>query len=659
MDFKLIHLISDNWLHAIGLTLFHSLWIGVLLSIITAVVILLTRKSSAALRYQLLTGCLCLFVLAIGITLYVEFNGSSTAEAATTLKNTNEIVLQPSQAQQLKQTPINISTQIDQLLKLWNNYAAQIVLVWFLIICAKSVHLLLGLNTIFYLKRNKIFEAGKFWEHKLVELADKLQIRQQVRIVQSGIAQVPMVAGHFKPLILIPLGLLNGLSMAEVEAIICHELAHIKRRDYLVNLLQSFIEIIFFFNPAVLWLSKLIRTERENCCDDIALSCVADKKSYVKALISCQEFQMNTPEYAMALTGKKNDLLNRVSRMLFNTKSTLNKMEKTVLTLAMVFIFLFSATFSNAENTQNAPVKKQALSQDTTKKKLKKIAPAQSKTTSKTITVFKGNLSAKEQAEMDEAEAKFVAAQKEYEANEQKYKSDEKEYAKNEAKYALAEKEYLKNQLKYRADEAKYAKDEVVYQQNEQRYQAAQDQYKRDAKRYSQDSLRYEKYKKEVYPQTPTSPAPLKPGMTTPAPIQSMVSPITPMPPAKLKSSPVAIASPIAVPVNVNINSNVPLATPVTPLKTTTKTATSSRKSISLTDIEGVDSDELSDRVNNELLKDGIINQTKQLSYRLDKDGLYVNGKKQSEEMHNKYKAKYLKATSSALLYNYEIDNHK
>lgn len=658
MDFKLIHFVSENWLQAMGVTLFHSLWIGVVLSVITAVIMLLTRKSSAALRYQLLTGCLCLFVLAIGITLYIEFDRTSVSSSAVAttidLKKGGELAIQPLQ-QQITKAPIDISGKIDQLLKLWNSYAAQIVLVWFLIICAKSVHLLLGLNTIFYLKRNKIFEAGKLWENKLIALADKLEIRQKVKIVQSGIAEVPMVAGHFKPLILIPLGLLNGLSIAEVEAILCHELAHIKRRDYLVNLLQSFIEIIFFFNPAVLWLSKLIRTERENCCDDLALTCVADKKSYVKALLSCQEFQMKTPEYAMALTGRKSDLLNRVSRMLFNTKSTLNKMEKTILTLAMVFVFLFSAAFSNAENKQVAPVKKQILNQDTAKKKLQKIAPSQSSTSSKTksITIIKEQLSAKEQAEMDEAEAKFAAAQKEYEANEQKYKLNEKEYAKNEAKYAEAEKEYVKNQLKYKANQDKYAKDEAMYQQNEHRYQAAQDQHKRDAKRYTQDSLRYEKHKKDIYPQTPATPQPLSHGMVSPAPMR----PVTPVQPAnlKLKSSPVAVAEPISLPVNVNVSAPISPATPLKP----SKTATSSRKSVSLTDGGGVDSDELSDRINDELLKDGIISQTKQLSYKLDKDGLCVNGKKQSEEISSKYKLKYLKASTSALLYNYEVNISK
>jgi bla regulator protein BlaR1 len=647
MDFKLIHFVSENWLHAVGVTLFHSLWIGIVLSIITAVIILLTRKSSAALRYQLLTGCLCVFVLVMGITLYVEFNNNTSkssplASTALDVKlNANPVMAQPLQQQTAS---IYISGKMDQLLKLWNNYAEQIVLVWFLIICAKSVHLLLGLNTIYYLKRNKIFEAGKFWEHKLVELTNRLGIDQKVRIVQSGLAQVPMVAGHLKPLIVIPLGLLNSLSMAEVEAILCHELAHIKRRDYLVNLLQSFIEIVFFFNPAVLWLSKLIRTERENCCDDIALGYVADKKSYVKALLSCQEFQMKTPEYAMALTGKKSELLNRVSRMLFNTKSTLNKMEKTVLTLATVFIFLFSAAFNNVESKQVSPVKKQVS--DTTKKKLKK------------LTLAKPNVKSSIKKEVTTTNDDLTI-------------EDQQKYAEAQVAYRKANEEYAKHQAQYAKHQAAYGESKAHYENAQRKYNAAQDQYRRDAKRYSEDSIRYERYKKDSYPQTPISPAPLKPQMTTPMPVQPIINPpITPIQPhnLKLKSSPAAIAEPAPlseVNLNLNLKQNLNLnleSTPVkvaTPIKTAVKTDSRSRKTISLTDIDGVDSDELSDKVNSELLKDGIISQTKQLSYRLDKDGLYVNGKKQSEELHTKYKAKYLKVNTSALLYNYEIDSRK
>jgi len=90
-----------------------------------------------------------------------------------------------------------------------------------------------------------------------------------------------MVIGLVKPAILVPLGLLSNLPPGQVEAVLLHELAHIRRKDYLVNLLQSFAEAIFFFNPAVLWISSLIREERENCCYDIAIGGIKNKNKFI------------------------------------------------------------------------------------------------------------------------------------------------------------------------------------------------------------------------------------------------------------------------------------------------------------------------------------------------------------------------------------------
>src|SRR4030095_11498069 len=95
--------------------------------------------------------------------------------------------------------------------------------------------------------------------------------------LQSSLTKVPVVIGHLKPVILFPIGILNSLPQNEVEAILLHELAHIARNDFLINLLQQFTEIIFFFNPAVIWVSSCIKSERENCCDDIAISVTQDK----------------------------------------------------------------------------------------------------------------------------------------------------------------------------------------------------------------------------------------------------------------------------------------------------------------------------------------------------------------------------------------------
>ncbi|RZK25812.1 MAG: M56 family metallopeptidase [Flavobacterium sp.] len=313
---------------AIYTTLLHSLWMGLILSLITSLIIVSTRKQSAALRYNLLAATLLVFVLSISFVFYQTLDNGLKIEKISNL-----------QSAQHASTAIEINPVVENsyfssaesIISFWANYSNQIVLIWFLIICAKSIQLFIDIQSIRHLKTTNVFSAGTFWEQKVADVAMKLNIKKRVLILQSGLAKVPMIFGHFKPVILIPLGLLNGLAEKEVEAIISHELAHLKRNDYLVNLIQSFVEIVFFFNPGVLWISKLIREERENCCDDLALSCLDSKHQYIKALISCQEFSANHPNYAMAITGRKNTLKERVSRLVFDSNSSLNKVEKTLL----------------------------------------------------------------------------------------------------------------------------------------------------------------------------------------------------------------------------------------------------------------------------------------------------------------------------------------
>ena len=104
-----------------------------------------------------------------------------------------------------------------------------------------------------------------------------MKIKETVRI------HTPMTIGHLKPIIFFPVGLLAGIPVDQVEAIIAHELAHIMRRDYLINILQNFVDIFFFYHPGVHWISARIRAEMENCCDDIAVEVVGDSIKFAKA----------------------------------------------------------------------------------------------------------------------------------------------------------------------------------------------------------------------------------------------------------------------------------------------------------------------------------------------------------------------------------------
>jgi hypothetical protein len=170
-------------------------------------------------------------------------------------------------------------------------------------------------------------------------------ISKPVLILQSAVVSVPLVVNFLKPVILIPVGMLAKLPVDEVEAILLHELAHIRRKDFIVNIFQHLIETLFFFNPFLLWLSARIREERENCCDDAAVAYLPKRSVLVHALVSCREFDLSkTPQHALAFPGTKNHLLSRAERILHRKNKPVNRAEKAILSccfalIAMILMF--------------------------------------------------------------------------------------------------------------------------------------------------------------------------------------------------------------------------------------------------------------------------------------------------------------------------------
>ena len=124
-----------------------------------------------------------------------------------------------------------------------------------------------------------------------------------------------MVLGHFRPVILLPVGLLVGLPPGQVEAILLHELAHIRRYDYLVNVWQRLVEGLMFYHPLVWWISSVIRTERENCCDDMAVAITGDAHAYAAALAALEQTRCSGYEPAVAAGG--GSLVKRIRRLLY------------------------------------------------------------------------------------------------------------------------------------------------------------------------------------------------------------------------------------------------------------------------------------------------------------------------------------------------------
>ena len=165
------------------------------------------------------------------------------------------------------------------------------------------------------LRRRGVCCAPEHWQKEIERLRARLRVSKPVELLESCLAEVPMVVGHIRPVILMPVGLLAGLPTGQIEAILLHELAHIRRHDYLVNVLQRAAECLLFYHPAVWWISRVIRAERENCCDDVAVAASGSAREYAGALAALE--QRRGPDWQAAVAGTGGNLVARVRRLLY------------------------------------------------------------------------------------------------------------------------------------------------------------------------------------------------------------------------------------------------------------------------------------------------------------------------------------------------------
>ena len=141
------------------------------------------------------------------------------------------------------------------------------------------------------------------WQQALSKLAAKIRLSRPVPLLVSALVQVPTVVGWLRPVVLVPVGALGGLPAEYLEALLLHELAHIRRQDYLVNMLQSVAEALLFYHPAVWWVSGHIRAERELCCDDVAVSVFGNALTYASALAHLESCRPEYFEQAISIKG--------------------------------------------------------------------------------------------------------------------------------------------------------------------------------------------------------------------------------------------------------------------------------------------------------------------------------------------------------------------
>lgn len=302
---KLFLTLPENVSSAVGFTLLHSLWQGAALLLVFAGLHFFLK--SARSRYLLGMGTLLAQVALSLLTFAWIYTPASTLVLDNTLQHSTALL--PGEF---------LGTESQSLLHAVQTYIAEnhqkFTLLWLLGVGILLCRMSIGLVYTRHLKSAGTNLAPLETQSMLLGLAGAMQIKESIRLLESVKVSSPLTIGWLKPVILFPVGMLNGLSSAQVEAILAHELAHIMRKDYLWNIVQNAIETFFFFHPAVWFISHRVRVERENACDDIALIYCENKLVLAHALAEVATFQ-SKPMFAMAFGARKYTLLNRVKRI--------------------------------------------------------------------------------------------------------------------------------------------------------------------------------------------------------------------------------------------------------------------------------------------------------------------------------------------------------
>lgn len=340
-------LIPDIILRAACWTLLHSLWQGLIVALLAGIIMVLTKKSSSSLRYNLLCGLLFLFLGVSGYTFYRQL--PSTASPAVSTGGPAVTAVAPPSAHVIAPAAgVIVQSGIDKLIQYFNTHAALIVLVWFIIFLGRFVQMLSGLVYAQRIRHYQTKAAPSEWTQRLQELVNKVRITRPVLLLESALIKVPVALGFLKPVILLPVGMLTHISPDQVESILLHELAHIRRQDYLLNLIQNLVDTLFFFNPAMIWISSLIRVERENCCDDIAIRETRSRRRLIEALVSFHEYEQTGGGYALSFAAKENQVVRRVKRIVYKKNHSLNAGERVLLTTGLLILSAAFVTINSS-----------------------------------------------------------------------------------------------------------------------------------------------------------------------------------------------------------------------------------------------------------------------------------------------------------------------
>jgi len=324
------NLLTNSIVHRIGWALLHFLWQGAFAGMLLAGAMWFLRGRSANLRYTIACATLVLMLAMPAVTMSLvrpAVPEAAISEAPVAIAIAEDVAPIPAGGlvelvadgfpSDLSDAPAASAGPTQP----WYEAAGEllrpappwIVCAWLVGVFGLSLWHLWGWMQVRRLRGVGSRPVSQAVQEVLLRLSGRLGLARAVRAMESAMVRVPMVVGWLRPVILLPASALTGLTTEQLEAILAHELAHIRRYDYLLNLLQTVAETLLFYHPAVWWVSRRIRLERENCCDDLAVGACGRPMTYARALAAVARLSLGRPRLAVAADGGR--LLARVRRI--------------------------------------------------------------------------------------------------------------------------------------------------------------------------------------------------------------------------------------------------------------------------------------------------------------------------------------------------------
>lgn len=324
-----------------GWALIHLLWQGTLIALALKGALMLLEPRCARLRYALALACL--FLMA-ALPVYLLCKPQRTrpdipTAYETALVETPSINGTPSTTLPIDRR-LDLSAQVSHLLTPLVSWIAAGWVIGAALLLLKTLG---GVIRVRVLKREAAAHSATKETAPFHRLAARAGVAG-VTVLESGLVSIPTVAGWFQPVVLLPQGVLEKADRPMLDALVAHEFAHIRRHDSVMNLLQAVIEDLLFFHPAMWWITRNVRAEREACCDDNAVAMCGDTLVYVRALSRAERFRSSMP--VVALSGSP--LLQRIRRLTEMKTSKMNHATALCVTLLAVSCIIIAAAGSMA-----------------------------------------------------------------------------------------------------------------------------------------------------------------------------------------------------------------------------------------------------------------------------------------------------------------------